>query len=75
MNSESWGCEEAVSALAHYIQDKEITKVMVLTFLDGSMENSQLFFLSLHPFVCHDDEMTLGSGSFSGISQQLPKRW
>ena len=50
MNSESWGCEEAVSALAHYIQDKEITKVMVLTFLDGSMENSQLFFLSLHPF-------------------------
>ena len=25
--------------------------------------------------VCHDDEMTLGSGSFSGISQQLPKRW
>ncbi len=44
MNSESWGCEEAVSALAHYIQDKEITKVMVLTFLDGSMENSQLFF-------------------------------
>ena len=26
-------------------------------------------------FVCHDDEMTLGSGSFSGISQQLPKRW
>ena len=32
MNSESWGCEEAVSALAHYIQDKEITKVMVLTF-------------------------------------------
>ena len=50
MNSESWGCEEGVSALAHYIQDKEITKVMVLTFLDGSMENSQLFFLSLHPF-------------------------
>ena len=34
--SESRGCEEAVSALAHYIQDKEITKVMVLTFLDGS---------------------------------------
>lgn len=50
MNSESRGCEEAVSALAYYIQDKEITKVMVLTFLDGSMENSQLFFLSLHPF-------------------------
>jgi hypothetical protein len=25
--------------------------------------------------VCHDDEMTLGSGSFSGISQQLLKRW
>ena len=25
--------------------------------------------------VCHDDGMTLGSGSFSGISQQLPKRW
>ena len=25
--------------------------------------------------VCHDDEITLGSGSFSGISQQLPKRW
>ena len=25
--------------------------------------------------VCHDDEMTLGSGSFGGISQQLPKRW
>lgn len=42
--SESRGCEEAVSALAHNIQDKEITKVMVLTFLDGSMENSQLFF-------------------------------
>lgn len=48
--SESRGCEEAVSALAHYIQDKEITKVMVLTFLDGSMENSQLFFYFLHPF-------------------------
>jgi len=51
MNSESWGCEEAVSALAHYIQDKEITKVMVLTFLDGSMEDSQLFFVPLHPFL------------------------
>ena len=42
MNSESWGCEEAVSALAHYIQDKEITKVMVLTFLDGSMDTSRV---------------------------------
>ena len=32
-------------------------------------------FVSLQLTVCHDDEMTLGSGSFSGISQQLPKRW
>lgn len=49
MNSESWGwgCEEAVSALAHYIQDKEITKVMVLTFLDGSMEDLLIFFLEI----------------------------
>ena len=47
--SESRGCEEAVWALAHYIQDKEITIVMVLTFLDGSMENSQLFFFFFAP--------------------------
>ena len=33
------------------------------------------FFVTLPRNVCHDDEMTLGSGSFSGISQQLPKRW
>lgn len=31
--------------------DKVITKVMVLTFLDGSMEDSQLFFVPLHPFL------------------------
>ena len=49
--SESRGCEEAVSALAHYIQDKEIKKVMVLTFLDGSMENSQLFFFFAPVFL------------------------
>ena len=34
-----------------------------------------LYFVPLHEIVCHDDEMTLGSGSFSGISQQLLKRW
>ena len=40
--------------------------------------NSPVFrkkFVTLQRIVCHDDEMTLGSGSFSGISQQLLKRW
>ena len=34
-----------------------------------------IMFIFANGNVCHDDEITLGSGSFSGISQQLPKRW
>ena len=37
--------------------------------------NFTYIYVILQQKVCHDDEMTLGSGSFSGISQQLPKRW
>jgi hypothetical protein len=49
MNSESWGCEEAVSALAHYIQDKEITKVMVLTFFGWQYGELSIIFLIFAP--------------------------
>jgi hypothetical protein len=49
MNSESWGCEEAVSALAHYIQDKEITKVMVLTFFEWQYGELSIIFLIFAP--------------------------
>ena len=35
-------------------------------FCADRLHNSSI---TLHRVVCHDDEMTLGSGSFSGISQ------
>ena len=62
-----------------YYKDKTVwctQKAMGMLF-DCSTDNVGLHLKNIFASgeVCHDDEMTLGSGSFSGISQQLPKRW
>ena len=54
------------------IEQKCAFNLQILPIFNPKSKKMRIFASVI---VCHDDEMTLGSGSFSGISQQLLKRW